>query len=218
MSAHFNDPLIPSSNSNAASAWGETRVYSLQDTEDMGAVQKSDYLRNAYYYLSHRKSLLSLWQNLSYQDSAFDETVPTDTIPPLDLVSPNGDFLLRERDYAQWDCEGNLATNLGQIYEHAEFVKPLFMSALKEVASDCNLPVTDPDAGSEVSEAGLVLCPVKLADRATEKAREEYSKVEPGPPCAWIYDVLRASFVCDTEEQIRSVYDGIMQNPNMQVS
>ena len=42
-------------------------------------------------------------------------------------------------------------------------------------------------------------------------------QVDPGPPCAWIYDILRASFVCETEEQIRAVYDAVMQDPNMQV-
>lgn len=74
---------------------------------------KSDYLRNAYYYLSHRKSLLSLWQNLSYQDSAFDETVPTDSIPSMDLVSPMGDSGMRELEYAQWDLTGKGAITFG---------------------------------------------------------------------------------------------------------
>lgn len=139
---------------------------------------KSDYLRNAYYYLSHRKSLLSLWQNLSYQDSAFDETVPTDSIPSRDLVSPLGDTNMRELEYAQWDLTGNVVSNLGQLYEHAEFVKPVFESSLKHIASECNLTIREGDTNESTVESGLVLCPMKMADRATEKAREEYSKVD----------------------------------------
>jgi tetratricopeptide (TPR) repeat protein len=194
---------------------GDETVYS-QNFEQ--GYQKSDYLRNAYYYLSHRKSLLSLWQNLSYQDSAFDETVPTDTIPPMDLVSPTGDTNMRELEYAQWDLTGNVVTNLGQLYEHAEFVKPVFESSLKHIASECNLSVREPQDGRETTaESGLLLCSPKMADRATEKAREEYSKVDPGPACAWIYDILRASFVCDTEEQIRNVYDLIGFDSNFTV-
>ena len=203
-------------NTTASTTWAETSVYS--QPEDSQSLQKSDYLRNAYYYLSHRKSLLSLWQNLSYQDSAFDETVPTDTIPSMDLVSPMGNPDKRDRDYMQWDSEGSITNNLGQLYEHAEFVKPIFYNALKHVASDCHLSVRDPDAGTDISmEACLIICPLKMADRAAEKAREEYSKVDPGPPCSWVYDILRASFVCDTEEQIRNVYDCIQQDPNLQV-
>lgn len=168
-------------NTTASITWVDQSVYSQQAGQATN--QKSDYLRNAYYYLSHRKSLLSLWQNLSYQDSAFDEAVPTDSIPPMDLVSPSGQFR-RERAYLQWDCEGHVTSNIGQLYEHAEFVKPLFLSALRHVAADCNLTVREPNSGGDVTESGLVLCPMKMAERAAEKAREEYSKVRDIPGTA----------------------------------
>ena len=162
-------------NTTASVTWVDPSVYSQQGD---GTVSKSDYLRNAYYYLSHRKSLLSLWQNLSYQGSAFDEAVPTDLIPSMDLVSPRGDPNMRVREYLQWDGEGNVTANLGQLYEHAEFVKPLFVNSLKQIAADCHLSVRDERAAADVSvESGLILCPLKMADRAAEKAREEYSKV-----------------------------------------
>lgn len=161
-------------NTTASVTWVDPSVYSHPGD---GAVSKSDYLRNAYYYLSHRKSLLSLWQNLSYQGSAFDEAVPTDSIPALDLVSPRGQHDMRDREYLQWDGGGNVTANLGQLYEHAEFVKPLFTNSLKQIAADCHMSVRPPESTLDVTESGLILCPLKMADRAAEKAREEYSKV-----------------------------------------
>lgn len=94
---------VASSTAGPSTFLGDETIYS-QNFD--ATYSKSDYLRNAYYYLSHRKSLLSLWQNLSYQDSAFDETVPTDSIPSMDLVSLNGESNVRELSYAQWDLTG----------------------------------------------------------------------------------------------------------------
>jgi tetratricopeptide (TPR) repeat protein len=202
--------------SGGISTWANVTVQSQAPLEN--TFQKSDYLRNAYYYLSHRRSLLSLWQNLSYQETAFDETVATDTIASFDKVSPTGDSLYRDREYLQYDLSGNVTNNLGELYEHAEFIKPLFFNSLKQIASDVNLTVRDPNSTVDVTaESGLILCPLKSIDRATEKIREKYSKVDPGPSCCWIYDILRAAFVCDTEEQIRNVYDLICNDSNFQI-
>jgi hypothetical protein len=49
----------------------------------------------------------------------------------------------------------------------------------------------------------LKLCPtLKKAARINAKAREEYADREPGPPFSWIFDVLRATIVLDTPQEI----------------
>jgi tetratricopeptide (TPR) repeat protein len=64
----------------------------------------------------------------------------------------------------------------------------------------------------EMNEIGLILCPLKPAERATQKISDLYSKIEPGPPESWLYDLVRASFICETESQLTSICDALQHH------
>lgn len=193
---------------------------------------KLDNFRNANQFLTHRKALLNLWQSLSGQDASTSYSgstdtgsIPTDNIAPVDLVSvgtgatnPATGKRKRNDAFRQVGINGKVVSNMKQLYEAAAFVKPTFDNVLRSVASQCNLSVHTVETPEVRSvEVGLLLCPLKLADRATDKMREKYMQVDPTPACSWIYDVARASFVCDTEEQIKSVCDMLSSRSEFEV-
>lgn len=206
--------------SNAAIVGGDTGKLKLEN------------FRNASQFLTHRKALINLWQSLSGQDASAsyngsndNGSLSTDTIPSIDLITVGSGATnlatgKRKRNdaFRHVGLNGKVVSNMRQLYEAAAFVKPSFEGVLRSVAAQCNLPVHTVDTPEVRSvDIGVLLCPLKLADRATDKMREKYMQVDPGPACAWIYDVVRASIVCDTEEQIRSVCDLLSSRPEFEV-
>jgi len=64
---------------------------------------------------------------------------------------------------------------------------------------------------------GLVTMPLKDRDRAIQKAFEDYEGLEPGPGVVYLNDVVRASIICVTEDQITGVLKAVYTTPNLAV-
>jgi hypothetical protein len=74
---------------------------------------------------------------------------------------------------------------------------------LEGVASSCN------GAGA----VRIKLAPLKGRSRALEKARDDYSHRLPGPAFSYLYDVVRASVVCGSEDAVLAVVDALRTGP-----
>jgi hypothetical protein len=62
----------------------------------------------------------------------------------------------------------------------------------------------------------LKLAPLKDRGRALEKARDDYSHRAP-PSFSWLFDIARASVVCQTEEQIIGVINLLEKAPGVRI-
>jgi ppGpp synthetase/RelA/SpoT-type nucleotidyltranferase len=110
-------------------------------------------------------------------------------------------------------------------------VKPTFDNALRRIAATVGMKTRDEplcvsDGVSEWRSDGveslaasglLVLCPLKSLDRASEKVQHKYRNIDPGPPESWLYDVVRASFICHSDAQIAAVCDSLQAFPSFEV-
>ncbi|KAH8098194.1 serine threonine protein kinase [Aureococcus anophagefferens] len=83
---------------------------------------------------------------------------------------------------------------LADVYEAASLAKKVFDAKLKSMRGAVGLP-----------EDALVLPPLKGAARAAEKAANDYGSRDPGPGFAWLMDIVRASVVVDTEDQVLAI-------------
>ena len=115
-------------------------------------------------------------------------------------VITHSDGLLEEdgtykTKYQQRDAEGDIARNLGEVYEAAYQIKQSLRDLLDKIV--------DKVKGLDYVDARIA--ELKPRDRANEKAREEYLLRQPGPPETWLFDVLRASISCKTIKQMESV-------------
>ena len=61
----------------------------------------------------------------------------------------------------------------------------------------------------------MKVAPLKGRRRAEEKARDKYSSREPGPACSWLYDVVRASVLCDTPHALELALRNLERQPGL---
>lgn len=187
----------------------------MGDEASRDALSRIDFIRNTRIYLAHRQALLNLWQTLSYHETAFDTLGHVEHLSNINLicrgVPPKYDPTFRQRGLS-----GDVIANLRQLYECATYIKPSFDSALRKIAAASNMSVRDWDGNDKVAEVGIMLCPLKMAERATEKLRSR-KPIEPGPPEAWLYDVIRAGIICESEEQICAICERIQTYPSFEV-
>jgi tetratricopeptide (TPR) repeat protein len=97
--------------------------------------------------------------------------------------------------YQQQDVNGKVARNLGEVYAAAKQAQSCFMDLVYQAC----------DKVKDLGQFDVHFPPLKPHDRASEKAKSDYSHRFPGPSETWLYDVLRASITCKTAKQMESI-------------
>lgn len=119
------------------------------------------------------------------------------------ILEADGTFKV---EYQQQDSEGeSVAQNLGEVYESAYQIKQSLRDLLDAMV--------DKVKGLDYVDA--YIADLKPRNIANDKAREEYLTRQPGPPEAWIYDILRASVACKTMKQMESVNKFLMKKAHI---
>jgi tetratricopeptide (TPR) repeat protein len=115
-------------------------------------------------------------------------------IRPFDIVeqSPN----VFDASMRQKSLSGEVAQTFDELYEAAECAYPIFFDFLRGVLRTLDIP-----------ESRLDVYTLKKRVRAAEKAKDDYSSRPDGPGLAWLYDIVRSSFVCETPEEIKRVIE-----------
>ena len=97
--------------------------------------------------------------------------------------------------------------NIAQLYEAARRALPLFHDALLQLL------------GGEPGAVAFTVAALKGVVRAGEKARDDYGGrkdaddgSEVGPPEAWLFDIVRASVLCRSTQQLLRVME-LVQGP-----
>ena len=114
------------------------------------------------------------------------------TIHSGGIQNKDGTF---KTEYQQRDVSGKIARTLGDIYAAAEQANSSFLELV--------FGAVEKVKGLDRFDAFLP--PLKPLDRATEKSKSDYAHRRPGPPEAWLYDVLRATITCKTVKQLESL-------------
>ena len=124
---------------------------------------------------------------------------PSEKLKNIEVVTRSGG--IQEEDgsyktmYQQQNSNGNIARNLEEVYAGAEQCKSNFLSLVYGIC----------DKIKGLDRFDAVLSELKPRDRASEKAKSEYSHRLPGPSETWLYDVLRATITCNTLKQVENI-------------
>ena len=76
---------------------------------------------------------------------------------------------------------------------------PVSKSLLTDVLTAVGLPVDY-----------LHMAPLKGAERAVEKARDDYEKRVDGPGLSWLFDMVRGSVICEQPEEVHRVIEQLL--------
>jgi tetratricopeptide (TPR) repeat protein len=124
---------------------------------------------------------------------------PSEKLKNIQVMTHSGG--IQEEDgsyktmYQQQNIHGEIARNLGEVYDGASQCKSCFL--------DFVYSICDKIKGLDHFDA--VLAELKPHDRASEKAKSDYSHRLPGPSETWLYDVLRATITCNTVKQVETI-------------
>ena len=112
------------------------------------------------------------------------------------------------------DTANLFVSGLDQLYEVAAEAAKIFTTLLKsDLASVLVASSIFPDIARRIH-----LAPLKGRDRAAEKARDDYSSRADGPGEAWLYDIVRGSIECDTQDQICAIVAALRElHPRVQI-
>ena len=182
-------------------------------------LSRVDILGRIENYLQHRKALMDIWQTHAYDGTAFDQQSKRsiESVASVDIVC-RGDPPIHDPNFRQRGLNGDIVSNLRDLYDCAATIKSTFDNALLGIAKSLKMSSQSWDGYSpEVAQTGLTLCALKNAERATDKIKDKYMKIQPGPPESWLYDVVRASFICNTEDQMIAVCEQIQNFPSFEV-
>jgi ppGpp synthetase/RelA/SpoT-type nucleotidyltranferase len=170
----------------------------------------AEVVENAQEFFTHRDNFLSVFD--------IDSFGSIENVSSMDIIC-RGYPPIYDPNFRQRGLNGDVVSNLKQLYECATTVKPTFDNALRRIAASNAMDSRDEIGliSGSGNEAGLVLSPLKALDQASDKVQRKYRLIDPGPAEAWLYDVVRASFVCHSEAQIGAICDSIQAFPSFEV-
>ncbi|CAJ1933337.1 unnamed protein product [Cylindrotheca closterium] len=128
------------------------------------------------------------------------------------IETKSDDPLEFKSDFQQQLAEGKPVITLDERHIVARIAKPIYRQTLEnivdQVYSFC---------GCNKDDIQILGVPLKGSERAQEKADDDYSKRKPGPGVSWLYDIVRASIIFSTTEQIARCLEAIRDDPSIRV-
>ena len=117
------------------------------------------------------------------------------SLPDINLIEPMKNEFEESMRQSRLD-DGGVATLLDDVYDAAHAALPLFEDFLRrEFGSICE----------------VIVAPLKGRERAMEKINDDYSGREPGPACAWLFDVVRGTLICHSEAQMEDCVKRLLE-------
>ncbi|KAL3944300.1 MAG: hypothetical protein SGBAC_001645 [Bacillariaceae sp.] len=116
----------------------------------------------------------------------------------------------------QFSLTGEPVQNLVELYEVAEVMFPVFVTKIEKLIQESRKSSIPKGSGIEFR-----LPPgdstLKGKQRASEKANDDYSKKEPGPPESWLDDIVRGSVTFDRAEELLQFLDLICLDDSIEI-
>ena len=162
-----------------------------------------EIINNIKEFFYYKKKFLSLL--------LINDNQELDNISSMDIIC-RGYPPIYDPNFRQRGLNGDVVSNLKELYDCAHLMKPTFDNSLQRISDSLGLECRQEDVGSGMyttGEVGLVLCSFKDLDKASDDVMKRYCHIDPGPPESWLYDVVTATFICESQEQICQVCDAI---------
>ena len=179
---------------------GAQQAFAAAKEDDVVAWPKVQACAEAHGLLNQKKSIL--FQNLRQFKIARDQI---EVIYDEHFTGAVRDIPWRGKDlgddWRQCGLNGAPAETLDELYAIAQ---PAFISFTVAVTGACP------------SGAVLKLAPLKGRARAAAKARNEYAK-NTAPATSWLFDVVRASVMCGSEDEIVRLYEALEADPRVNI-
>ena len=161
----------------------------LQNSQDIGitrivaphASSTDFFFSNASQFRCVRNRMHSEWAKMSTGNIEQEQTINLVEIAE-NIFDPN---------MRQQCLDGNPVNSIGELYEAAKLALPIFEKEMQKVVASTGL-----------SPHYLHFAPLKDPKRATEKAKDDYDEREPGHGYRWLFDIARASLICETEDEL----------------
>ena len=144
-----------------------------------------------------RKAMNEKWASLS--DGSI-EAFPA-VVNKIELPDNTFDESMRQQSLA-----GRVVENYTELFEAATVALLAYDLSLRALLRSLVLP-----------DRYLIVAPLKSERRAREKANSDYHTREPGPGFSWLFDIVRASILCESTQQILAVLKALCANDNLQV-
>ena len=104
----------------------------------------------------------------------------------------------------QVNQSGAVISNLDELLSVGKEAKEVYEKFLKSLLESLNL-----------DESMLHIAPLKAEKRCIEKARDDYSSRECGPAESWLYDIVRGTIICETEQEISDVVSALEKSKSV---
>jgi tetratricopeptide (TPR) repeat protein len=112
----------------------------------------------------------------------------------------------------QQSCAGTPVRTLGDLYIAAEIAKKVFKNTVKRVVTQVS-----EICGARSSNIKVKFASLKERERAHAKAEEDYENQRPGPAISWLKDIVRASVVFNSSDQILQCIDLLQVDPSIHI-
>lgn len=136
----------------------------------------------------------SLWNNVS--------TGVVESIQSVDhTLSTDGGYDASARQVRLGD--GHVVQTFPELYEAANVARESFISLLNSITFTAGIPFSNVNVAASKS---LV--------RATEKAKDDYGDRPHGPGLSWLFDIVRGSVECSSDEEIVRLVNALKEASN----
>ena len=102
---------------------------------------------------------------------------------------------------------GEPVRDLAELMDVARAAEEQFPAVLDKLLESAGLSTKPYDA--ETHQGHVMLAPLKGKARIEAKTAS-WGKVDPGPPCSWIFDVVRATYLADTPAEVAALLDALL--------
>lgn len=169
----------------------------------LGSNDGSLSLRFQNSFILNVKSLFRSSIQLQQQFNSIDEGDKLLEFESFDKIE-NSDGLFAP-SYRQKNVDGRAVQSINELQVVGEVARTVLRELLLKLCAETGC---DPCC--------LLIPNLKDADRAIEKAADDYSDRVPGPPLSWVFDVVRASIITDAAS-ISAAVTWLLQNRDVEV-
>lgn len=156
---------------------------------------KSSFLAEALKLFECRKRFEDVWKSLS--------TGRIELMGSVDLVETAPGMF--NPSTQQISFSGSIVSSMEELLQVADAARVHFASMFEDMNQHLALDGIECKVGD-----------LKNRVRALEKARDDYDLREPGPGISWLFDIVRGSILCSTEDEILQVVQ-YFQRPGLNV-
>ena len=167
--------------------------------------ETQEFLNTLHQYLQCRQVLDDLYETVDSDHTLAQVILSTDS----NGIQTGGNERYKAR-YQQQSVQGKVVSNLNQLYHAATKAQSVFENLIQQMVQD----IGDTEDGDTIQ---LKMATLKSKERAMEKAKDDYSQRNPLPSISWLHDIVRASVIFHSTDQIIACIHWLQDNSQIHI-